>query len=43
MIIDYLTKNDLDLRMIIEVNSTGEIPQEWKIMVAVANEREFKS
>ena len=42
LIIDYLTRNDLDLRRIIDVISTGEIPQEWKIMVAVAKEREFK-
>ena len=40
VILDYLTRNDL--RAIMEIISNKEIPLKWRIMIAVAKEREFK-
>jgi hypothetical protein len=42
VILDYLTRNDLDLRDILQTVSTGQIPENWRVMVAVPKEREFK-
>lgn len=42
VILDYLTRNDLDLKVIMEIISNKAIPLQWRIMIAVAKEREFK-
>ena len=35
VILDYLTRNDLELQRILGAISRGEVPDEWKVMFAV--------
>ncbi len=42
VVIDYLTKEDFSIKEIIDAIDRGEVPDSWKIIVAVQKEREFK-
>lgn len=42
VIISYLSQEDVDVSGIINTINTGDVPREWKVIVAVAKEREHK-
>ncbi|QMP82162.1 RNA-dependent RNA polymerase [Hymenopteran orino-related virus OKIAV87] len=42
VVIDYLERETIDVKSIIETISTRQVPDQWKVIMTVAKEREFK-
>ncbi|KAL0105524.1 hypothetical protein PUN28_016888 [Cardiocondyla obscurior] len=42
VIVHYLTQDSISVKEVLDIISKGDIPSEWRVMVAVPKEKEFK-